>query len=67
MRRFLPVAIFKAMRNRPGLDVLVEALEVILNPGVACLLGDLGYVDRRFDGFDLAEEQLVLSRAGSFQ
>ena len=30
-----PVAIFKAMRGRPGLDVVVGLAESVLDPGVA--------------------------------
>ena len=57
----MPVAILKAMRGRPGLDVVVGLAERVLDPGVAVLLGDLGEVDGGFQGLDLAEEELLLA------
>ncbi len=56
-----PVAILKAMRGRPGFEVSFASRSVVLDPGVAVLLGDLGDVDGGLEGFDLAEEQLLLA------
>ena len=35
----------------------VGLAQVVVDPGVAVFLGDLGDVDERFEGLDLAEEQ----------
>ena len=56
-----PVAILKAMRGRPGFDVSLASRSVVLDPGVAEFLGDLGEVDDGFQGLDLAEEELLLA------
>ena len=56
-----PVAILNAMRGRPGFDVSLASRSVVLDPGVAVLLGDFGDVDGGFEGFDLAEEELLLA------
>ena len=58
-----PVAILNAMRGRPGFDVVVRLAQLVLDPGVAVLPGDLGDVDGGFERLDLAEEQLR-SRSG---
>ena len=55
-----PVAIFIAMRLSPGFDAVVGVAEPVLDPVVADLLGGLGQIDERFQGLDLAEEELVL-------
>ena len=56
-----PVAILKASRGQAGVGRVVGFAEVVLDPGVAELLGDLGDVDGRFEGLDLAEEELLLA------
>ena len=61
-----PVAILKAMRGRPGFEVSLAFADVVLDPGVAEFLGDLGDVDDRLQGLDLAEEELALA-LGSVQ
>ncbi len=56
-----PVAILNAMRGRPGFEVSLAARSRVLDPGIAVFLGDLGDVDGGFEGFDLAEEELLLA------
>ena len=48
-------------RGRAGVRRVVGLADVVLDPGVAELLGDFGEVDERFQGLDLAEEQLALA------
>ena len=47
--------------RQAGVRGVVGLADVVLDPGVAVLLGDLGDVDDRFEGFDLAEEELPLA------
>ncbi len=56
-----PVAIFKASAEQAGVRRVVGLAEPVLNPGVAVFPRHLGDVDGRFQGFDLAEEELLLA------
>ena len=62
-----PVAILSAMRGRPGLDASFASSQLVRDPGVAVLAGDLGEVDGRLQRLDLAEEERRFSRSGSVQ
>lgn len=44
-----------------GVRRVVCRSQIVLDPAVAVLARDLGDVDRRFDGFDLTEEQLLVA------
>ena len=57
----VPVAILSAMREGRGLSVSLASRSVVLDPGVAVLLGDLGDVDGGLQRLDLAEEELLLA------
>ena len=47
--------------GQAGVRRVVGLAELVLDPGVAVLLGDLGDVDGGFQGLDLAEEELRLA------
>ena len=47
--------------RQAGVRGVVRLAERVLDPGIAVLLGDLGDVDGGFEGFDLAEEELLLA------
>ena len=44
-----------------GIGILVELLEIVLDPGVAAPAGDFGDVDRGLSRLDLAEEELAVA------
>jgi len=54
-----PVAIFKRLPRQTGIRGVVGFDQLVLDPGVAVLTGDLCDVDSRFQRLDLAEEELV--------
>jgi len=56
-----PVAILKAIRGQAGVGLFVRLAKLILNPGIAVLLGYLGDVDGRLQGFNLTEKKLALA------
>ena len=47
--------------GQAGIRRVVGITKRVLDPGVTVLLGDFGNVDRRFQRFDLAEEELLLA------
>ena len=55
-----PVAIFDRDASEPRVRSVVGFSEPVLDPVVADLLGGFGQIDEGLQGFDLAEEELVL-------
>jgi hypothetical protein len=47
--------------RKAGVEAGVLVAQLVFDPGVAVVAGDLGEIDRRFERFDLAEEQFPLA------